>query len=48
MKSFISQKMLLFLALALASCFAIALVVVRTMATGTPYFRFLVWNLFLA
>lgn len=48
MKIFSSQKMMLFLALALASCFAIVLVALRMIATGTPHFRFLVWNLFLA
>ncbi len=47
-KPILPQKMLLFLALLLASCFSVGLVLARAVVTGSLLFWFLVWNLFLA
>ncbi len=48
MKSFVSQKLMLFASLLLASCFSVGLVLARIVVTGQLFFTFLVWNLFLA
>lgn len=42
------SNLLLFVALALASCLAVGLVLARALVSGMLLFQFLVWNLFLA